>query len=234
MTPWDWGALALFFVSWLGYGLLLHLLAGKGHVLNDDMLAVRQAWMNQMAVRELRLVDSQLMGHSINSASFFASANLLLIAAVAGVLFGGEAALRGVAAVGSDIGGAEPASLELLEAKLGLVTLCLARGLLDFIWSIRQMNYTLALIGATPEGETAMDRAAYAAAAGSVLNPAMVAFNSGVRAYYFALAATAWLFGPFWLALGAAAAFSLLLWRQRGSPAARAIRKARSMLEEDR
>ena len=83
MTPWDWGALALFFVSWLGYGLLLHLLAGKGHVLNDDMLAVRQAWMNQMAVRELRLVDSQLMGHSINSASFFASANLLLIAAVA-------------------------------------------------------------------------------------------------------------------------------------------------------
>ncbi|WP_262422268.1 DUF599 family protein [Brevundimonas denitrificans] len=148
MTPWDWGALALFFVCWLGYGLLLRLLAGKGHVLNDDMLSVRQAWMNQMAVRELRLVDSQLMGHSINSASFFASANLLLIAAVAGVLFGGETALRGVAAVGSDIGGAEAASLELLEGKLGLITLCLARGLLDFIWSIRQMNYTLALIGA--------------------------------------------------------------------------------------
>jgi uncharacterized membrane protein len=233
MTPWDWGALALFFVCWLGYGPLLHLLAGKGGVLNDDMMSVRQGWMNQMAVRELRLVDSQLMGHSINSASFFASANLLLIAAVAGVLFGGEAALRGVAAVGSDIGGAGAASLELLEGKLGLITLCLARGLLDFIWSIRQMNYTLALIGATPEGETSMDRAAYARAAGSLLNPAMVAFNSGVRAYYFALAATAWLFGPLWLALGVAAAFSLLLWRQKGSPAARAIRKARAMLEDD-
>ncbi|MFT4955104.1 MAG: putative membrane protein [Brevundimonas sp.] len=233
MTPWDWGALALFFVSWLGYGLLLPVLAGKGHFLNDDMLAVRQAWMNQMAVRELRLVDSQLMGHSINSASFFASANLLLIAAVAGVLFGGEAALRGVASVGADIGGAQTASLELLEAKLGLVTLCLARGLLDFIWAIRQMNYTLALIGATPESETSsLDRAAYAAATGAVLNPAMVAFNSGVRAYYFALAATAWLFGPLWLALGAAAAFSLLLWRQKGSPAARAISRAREMLDE--
>ena len=43
MTPWDWGALALFFVCWLGYGLLLRLLAGKGHVLNDDMLSVRQS-----------------------------------------------------------------------------------------------------------------------------------------------------------------------------------------------
>ncbi|MFN3816341.1 DUF599 domain-containing protein [Brevundimonas sp.] len=232
MTYWDWGALALFFVCWLGYGPLLHLLAGKGGVLNDDMLTVRQGWMNQMAVRELRLVDSQLMGHSINSASFFASANLLLIAAVAGVLFGGEAALRGVAAVGADIGGAEAASLEILEGKLGLITLCLARGLLDFIWSIRQMNYTLALIGATPEGETTMDRTAYARAAGSLLNPAMVAFNSGVRAYYFALAATAWLFGPFWLALGVMVAFSLLLWRQKGSPAARAIRTARRMLGE--
>lgn len=235
MTPWDWGALALFFTAWLGYGLLLPVLAGKGHFLNDDMLAVRQSWMNQMAVRELRLVDSQLMGHSINSASFFASANLLLIAAVAGVLFGGEAALRGVASVGADIAGSDPAgSLALLEAKLGLVTLCLARGLLDFIWSIRQMNYTLALIGATPEDETSLNRAAYAAAAGAVLNPAMVAFNSGVRAYYFALAATAWLFGAPWLALGAVAAFSLLLWRQKASPAARAISRAREMLDESR
>lgn len=231
MTPWDWSALALFLACWLGYSPLLHLLAGRGRVLNDDMIHVRQAWMNQMATRELRLVDSQLMGHSINSASFFASANLLLIAAVAGVLFGGEAALRGVAAIGADIAG-EPPPLQLLEAKLGLITLCLARGLMDFIWAIRQMNYTLALIGATPDGESAMDRSAYARTVGAVLNPAMLAFNSGVRAYYFALAATAWLFGPLWLALGVAAAFLLLLWRQRRSPAARAIHKARAMLED--
>lgn len=231
MTPWDWGALALFFSCWLGYDPLLRVLARRGGVLNDDMLHVRQAWMNQMATRELRLVDSQLMGHSINSASFFASANLLLIAAVAGVLFGGEAALQGVAAVGAEIGGRDAGSLEMLEAKLGLVTLCLARGLLDFIWAIRQMNYTLALIGATPDEESGLDRAAYAQAAGKVLNPAMMAFNRGVRAYYFALAATGWLFGAAWLALGVAAAFGLLLGRQRWAPAARAIRQGRAMLE---
>lgn len=230
MTPWDWGALALFFACWLGYDPVLRVLARRGGVLNDDMLHVRQAWMNQMATRELRLVDSQLMGHSINSASFFASANLLLIAAVAGVLFGGEAALQSVASVGAEISGEGAGSLEMLEAKLGLVTLCLARGLLDFIWSIRQMNYTLALIGATPDEDSSLDRVAYARAAGQVLNPAMMAFNRGVRTYYFALAATAWLFGPVWLALGAAAAFGLLLGRQRWAPAARAIRQGRAML----
>ena len=142
MTLTDWLALALFLLCWLGYGPLLGLLARRSGSLNDDMMVVRRAWMMAMTHREVRIVDSQLMGHTINSGGFFASTNLLLIAAVAGILFGGEQALQGVAAVG------EAAPTRLLEAKLALVLVCLARGLLDFIWSIRQMNYALALIGA--------------------------------------------------------------------------------------
>ena len=226
MTVIDWGALALFFLCWLGYEPLLALLARRSGSLNADMAHVRRAWMRAMAHREMRLVDSQLMGHSINSASFFASANLLLIAAVAGVLFGGEQALRGVADVGL-----ATRSTALLEAKLALVLACLARGLLDFIWSIRQMNYTLALIGAAPEPGEPGDRAGFAEAAGAVLNPALGAFSQGVRGYYFALAAAAWLFGPLWLALAVASAFALLVWRQAASPAARAIRAARRLIE---
>jgi uncharacterized membrane protein len=111
--------------------------------------------------------------------------------------------------------------------------LCLVRGLLDFIWSIRQMNYALALIGASPEAHTEADRVALGAAAADLLNPALSAFSQGVRAYYFALAAAAWLFGPWWLAGGVILAFALLLWRQAGSPAARAIRQARRLLDPD-
>jgi uncharacterized membrane protein len=226
MTPWDWAALVLFFLCWLGYGPLLGVLARGSGSLNDDMLVVRLGWMTAMTRREVRLLDSQLLGHSINSGSFFASSNLLLIAGVAGILFGGEAALQGFAAVG-----AEEVPIGLLEAKLALVLICLARGLLDFIWSIRQMNYALALIGAAPEIEGDHDRDAFARATADVLNPALMAFSQGVRGYYFALAAAAWLFGPLWLALGVVSAFSLLVWRQAGSPAARAIRTARRLLE---
>ena len=145
MTIPDGLALALFVLCWLAYGPLLALLARRSGSLNDDMLVVRRAWMMAMTHREVRIVDSQLMGHTINSAGFFASTNLLLIAAVAGILFGGEQALQGVAAVG-----AEPAPTLLLEAKL---------------------------------------------------------------------------------ALGVAAVFCLLVWRQAGSPAARAVRSARRLLE---
>ncbi|MGH7018326.1 MAG: DUF599 domain-containing protein [Brevundimonas sp.] len=226
MTLFDWIALVLFFIAWLGYGPILGLIARRSGSLNDDMLVVRDSWMTAMTHREIRLIDSQLMGHSINSASFFASTNLLLIAAVAGILFGGENALRGFAAVG-----AEAVPVKILEAKLALVLVCLARGFLDFIWSLRQMNYALALIGAAPEIHSETDKVAYGHAVARVLNPALGGFSQGVRGYYFALAAAAWLFGPLWLALGVISAFSLLVWRQAGSPAARAVRAARRLLE---
>ena len=226
MTLFDWIALFLFFVAWLGYGPILGVIARRSGSLNDDMLIVRDSWMTAMTHREIRLIDSQLMGHSINSASFFASTNLLLIAAVAGILFGGENALRGFAAVG-----AEAVPVKILEAKLALVLVCLARGFLDFIWSLRQLNYTVALIGAAPEIHEEADRVAYGRAVARVLNPALTSFNQGVRGYYFALAAAAWLFGPLWLMLGAVSVFALLAWRQLASPAAGAIRQARRLLE---
>jgi uncharacterized membrane protein len=226
MTIPDIAALGLFMVCWLGYGPLLDVLSRRSGTLNDDMTMVRRAWMRVMVHREVRIVDSQLMGHTINSASFFASTNLLLIAAVGGILFGGEGALRGVAAVG-----AEAVPLHLLEGKLALILVCLARGLLDFIWSIRQLNYTLALIGAAPEIDKEADRIALGEAAAALLNPALSAFSQGVRGYYFALASAAWLFGPWWLAAGVTSAFALLIWRQAGSPAARAVRTARRLLE---
>jgi uncharacterized membrane protein len=110
------------------------------------MTVIRRRWMQEMAVREIALLDGQLLGHAINSASFFASSNLILIAAAAGVLFGGDNAWKSI----EGLAVLAPASQMMFEFKLGLVLVALARGLLDFIWSIRQMNYCLAAIGATP------------------------------------------------------------------------------------
>ncbi len=226
MTNLDWAALALFFLCWLGYDPLLRLMSRRYGALNRDMLTIRRSWMLAMTRREVKLLDSQLLGHSINSGSFFASSNLLLIAGVGGLLFGGDAALKSFVAVG-----AETPAAWVLEAKLALVLACLARGLLDFIWSIRQMNYALALIGASECLTDRQDLDAFGRATAAVLNPALAAFSQGVRGYYFALAASAWLFGPIWLAAGVVSAFALLVWRQAASPAARAIRTAHRLLD---
>ncbi|MBX7249919.1 MAG: DUF599 family protein [Caulobacteraceae bacterium] len=225
MTLWDWIALGVFFICWLFYEPVLHSISRRSGAITRDMEVIRLAWMNAMTRREMRMVDSQLMGHAINSASFFGSASLILIAAVAGALFGGKGMLPDVSGLGVQV------SAERLEIKLALVIICLSRGLLDFIWSIRQQNYCLALIGAAPSGDGPQSRA-FAEAAAEVMNPALTAFSRGVRGYYFALAAAAWVYGAAWLAMAAVAATALLVWRQSRSPAAQGLRKARAALEQ--
>jgi len=219
--------LAFFIFCWLFYEPLLKRVGHAKNVINTDMTVIRRRWMAEMAVREIALLDGQLLGHAINSASFFASSNLILIAAAAGVLFGGDSAWKNI----EHLAGLAPASSQIFQIKLGLVLIALARGLLDFIWAIRQMNYCLAAIGATPMWAPRAVLEDYAEAAGGILNPALSAFNAGVRGYYFALAAAAWVLGPIPFAVATAGAMALLLWRQRRSAASAAVRRIREILE---
>jgi uncharacterized membrane protein len=107
----------------------------------------------------------------------------------------------------------------------------LARGQLDFMWSIRQMNYCLAAFGAAPLDAPAERQLEYGEITARLLNPALSAFNKGVRSYYFALAAAAWMFGP-WACLAATlGSMVLLLRRQRRSRAAAAVSELRAFFE---
>ena len=220
-------ALTFFALAWLAYEPLLKFFArGKG-LINTDMTVIRLAWMRNMAGRENKFMDGQILGHTLNSASFFASSNLILIAAAAGALFGGERTFESA----SSLMVLKTSSRLLFEAQVALVLLALARGLLDFIWSIRQMNYCLAVIGAAPETDDQVTIAAYGDAAARLMNPALSSFNRGVRGYYFALAAAGWLFGPVAFMVLTALALALLATRQRRSPAANAIAEVRRLLE---
>lgn len=229
MSALNLGALAFFVICWLGYEPLLRLLARHGGgVLNTDMTIIRIAWMRNMAGRDNRFMDGQLLGHALGSASFFASSNLILIAALAGGLFSGEGAFRSA----SSLVVIKTSTRLLFEGQLALVLIALARGLLDFMWSIRQMNYCLAAFGAAPDGSTPEDQRRYGEITARLLNPALSSFNRGVRSYYFALAAAAWLFGA-WAFIGATSgAMALMLWRQRRSEAAGAIGDLRKLLED--
>jgi uncharacterized membrane protein len=227
LAPLDVAALAMFLAAWLLYEPFIKQLGRRGGVINTDLTAIRARWMRNMVTRENRFMDGQLLGQSLNSASFFTSSNLILIAAIAGALFGGERTFR----TASSLMVIQTSSRALFEAQLALVLICLARGLLDLIWAIRQFNYCLAAIGAVPLEVDPAHHPEFGEVAARLLNPALSSFNAGVRAYYFALAASAWLFGPWALMAATAGAVGLLLWRQRGSKTARAVRDLRKLLE---
>jgi uncharacterized membrane protein len=228
MSALNIAALILFGVCWIFYQPLLTLLSRRGgSAINTDMTVIRAAWMRNMARRENRFMDGQLLAQTLNSASFFASSNLLLIAAAAGALVNGDVTFKHI----SSLEVVRTSSRMLFEGQLGLVLLALSRGLLDFIWSIRQMNYTIAAIGAVPDGLDDASHHTFGDLAARLLNPAVSSFNAGIRGYYFALAAAAWLFGPIAFMATTLGAVALLLWRQRRSGTAHAISDLRKLLE---
>ncbi len=185
--------------------------------------------MRNLVVRENQFMDGQLLGQILSSSSFLASSNLVLIAAAAGTLFHGEESYKSAASLGV----IKMSSRALFEGQVGLIVLTLARGLLAFVWCIRQLNYCLATLGASPSKSRRTPAIkAYADAFARLLNPALSSFSAGVRGYYFAAAAAAWLFGPWAFMGGTVAATALLFCRQKFSPAAAAIASIRGILED--
>jgi len=229
MTPVDIAAAAIFILCWVGYEPILKSLSGRRGGINHDMAVVRETWIRRMLKRDMRLLDANLLNHLLTSASFFASTNLIVIAAAAGALFGGEAVFHSVRSLVL----AAPSPNWLIEIKIGLVVVTLSRGLLDFIWAIRQMNYCSALFGAAPEADDVARHSAFARAAVNVLHPAFSAFNKGVRAYYFAMAAALWIVNGWAMLFGVLAATFWLIRRQVASQAAHGVREARLLFDAE-
>jgi uncharacterized membrane protein len=228
LTIADWTALAIFLTAWLIYEPLLKAAGRPGGLINSDMTVIRRVWMRNSVVRENQYMDGQLLAQVLNSSSFFASSNLILIAGAASTLFHGDESYKSAASL------VVMSSRKLFEGEIGLIMLTLARGLLAFIWSIRQLHYCLAALGAAPRTSSGASAEAYADAVARLLNPALSSFSAGVRGYYFAAAAAAWLFGP-WAFMGATiVALAVLFWRQKLSPAAAAIASIRAILDETR
>ncbi len=216
MPPLDLAALVLFVLLWLGYGPAQRWF-GTGTI-NARLHAIRVLWMRAMLLRDNRIADSSLIGHVIHSASFFASTSLIAIGALLGVLTGLDrlqTAIEGLAF-------GAPISRVLLEWKVLLPLAVLVHGLFKLTWALRQLNYTVALMGAVPPAAPPEPlRAQLAERLGGVLSSALATFNDGIRSYYFALVGMLWLAGPGLLAVGSVGLLLLLAQRQMGSGVSR-------------
>ncbi len=224
LSPADLAALALFCALWLGYGQIVRL-AGPTAI-NAGLGEVRGWWMRSMVARDNRIVDSALIGHVMNSASFFASTSLLAVGALLGLLTGLDRLEPALALFGG-----VPAPRALLELKVLLPAIVLAHGVFLLTWALRQLNYTVALIGAVPNPPIA-DGDALADAMAGVLSSALTTFNGGIRSYYFALAALTWMAGPLALAGTAIALIAVLIHRQRTSEVSRQFARAKALMEQ--
>lgn len=187
----DFGAIILLLVAWAFMGFIIERENPKRPSTHSLMRDYRLNWMEQMVTREPRIFDINVLSNLRQGSSFFASACMISI--------GGGVALLGqaerLAGLATDISTELSAPLIVWEAKILLIVLILAYGLLKFIWSIRLFGYCAVVMAATPNDPK--DPKAYPTAkqAGDLNIYAARSFNRGIRAIYFALAALAWLLG---------------------------------------
>ena len=221
-TPLDLAALAWFLIVWLGYGRIADRVPGRAIGLNRHMVALRQAWMERMLQRDNRIMDSQLIGHTLHSVTFLASTTMLVLAGLVGVLGGVDR----VHDVIGELSFSARTSKQFFEAKMLLVIAVFVYGFFKLTWSLRQFNYLCALIGSAPLPPVPRPQLeATAHCTATMLTEAMGSANAGMRAYYFAFAVLAWFFQPWLFIVATSWMLAVLLRRQLRSRSFRAIER---------
>ena len=223
---WDWAALVWFFAAWIGYAEF----ARRRATVQPSLLAasnrVRRQWMLQATRRDVRVVDGVVVQNLSTSPSFFASTTILIIGGLLAVIGSSDHASSLVA----ELPFAARTSSVVLDFKLVLLAGIFVYAFFRFTWSLRQYSFGALLLASAPEhdeferlGEAARER--FADRAGGVVGLAAETFNDGLRAYYFAFAAAAWLFSPAALAVGTAGVVWVLYQREFHSGALALMRE---------
>lgn len=155
------------------------------------MGSYRRSWFRQLAQRDNRIFDAQILANLRQSTAFFGSATMISMGAGAAALGN----LERVQTMAQDFS-LNVNSDMLLEIKLLLTLGILLHAFLKFVWSNRLFGYCAVMTAAVPNDTKSIDTWRVADRAASLAVNAARAFNRGLRAIYFALASTAWLLGP--------------------------------------
>jgi uncharacterized membrane protein len=226
LSPWDWAALIGYFIAWAGYAHFARRRAAVQPSLLAASNRVRRQWMLQATHRDVRVIDGVVVQSLSASPSFFASTSLLIIGGLLAALGASEQA----GALLKELPFAVRTTALLLDLKLVLLAGVFVYAFFRFSWSLRLYSMGALLVAAAPDfrvfdAGAPAERERFADRAGGVVGLAAEAFNDGLRAYYFAFAAMAWLFSPLAFALGSVGVVWVLYQREFHSEAVLLMRQ---------
>ena len=211
-------AFAWFVGVWLAYSMMIEKTSRGRRSLNALMNGYRNAWMEQLLSREMRMVDAQVTASLQNGTAFFASTSLIAIGGTLTLLRSTEQILNVVAGLPFGV----PTSPEMWELKLVGLSIIFVYAFFKFAWSYRLFNYFVIMVGAAPppaKKDTAAAQA-FAHRAARLCADAGLHFNRGQRAFFFALGYLGWFLGPLELALTTTGVV-IVMWRRQFASVAR-------------
>ena len=219
----DLAALAFFLAVWLVHGLAVDGRLGRRVSLSVAMNRQREIWMETMARRDLRMIDTSIMTGLQQGTAFFASSSLIAIGGCFALLNSRET-VHNVLAELPFFAEPGPGAFEL--KVIGLMAL-LAHAFFKFGWSYRLFNYCSILIGAVPalrdeaSHSEETDIAVWRATRRNIL--AGKHFNAGLRGIFFSIGYLGWFIGPEALAFTTLWLLAVLVRRQFFTAAREAV-----------
>ncbi len=209
-TAWDAAGVGGFALAWLGYGRLADYGRWSARSVSAAMHAHRRRWFRQMMRRDVRIVDTQILGNLLTAIGFFASTTILLVGGFAALFGAGAPAIEVLAHLPLTA----PATIATWNVKVAMMAIIFIYAFFKFAWSFRLTNYCSILVGAAPIAPVPEAEAEdYAELLSTVHARAAHHFNRGLRAYLFGLAGLSWFLHP-WLLLASTAGVVWVLYRR--------------------
>lgn len=215
----DFVGLAFFAAAWWAYHAAVELTPAGRRGLNPLMNEYRHRWMEQMVVRENRIVDTTILASLQSGTAFFASTSLFAVGGVLALFQSTDTVLGLFAELPFGIATTRVA----WEVKVMGLAVIFVYAFFKFAWSYRLFNYVAILVGSVPvlRGEADPAEAlAGARLAGAMSVVAGRHFNRGQRAFFFALAYLGW-FVSATVFMAATAAVLYVMWRRQFASDAR-------------
>lgn len=191
LSPLDYVALAVFFLCWAGYSAIVDRVpAIRSRSVIASMDEHRRSWMISILDRENRVSDVSIVNNLMTSTSFLANNSIFILGGLVALLSASDLGRR----VLSNLPFTDPPTSDVAwEMRIILLVFIFIRAFFELTWALRQFNYTSILIGGLGRGDAYVGQAEVAA---QVANRAARHFNTGLRAYYFGLAALGWIIHP--------------------------------------
>lgn len=205
-------ALLMFAIVFRGYLTYTARRALDTPCLAYAMHRFRKQWIRTALHRENRIADTNIVANLERNVSFFASTSLLVLAGLVTLLSSADTVMR----VLSDIPFSDASSRGEWELKVLVLVVMFVYAFFKFTWSLRQFGLVSVMIGGAPEisdnpPEDVTRR--HVDAISQMASKAAGNFNSGLRTYYFSMAALAW-FVNAWLFILVSLLVTFVLYRR--------------------
>ncbi len=208
----DYVAIFWFLACYVAYSYATDYSSWRMQSLSYQINTKRLEWMRVMAHRDLRMVDTTIMGTLSNGIAFMASTTIFVVGGLFALLGASDKAIETLRLFPFG----ESTTIEEFELKIGALVLLFVYAFFKFSWAFRLASYTAVLIGAMPEAGRATDNDALEQEIKRAGNLSILVnkhVQRGLRAYFFAIAIIAW-FIHAWAFMLASSWVMLVLYRR--------------------